>query len=60
MEMARNFLAKEKLLEISDETLDKIILAISEYDLQEVSTEELLKALASKYPEVVEELGSFL
>ncbi len=60
IEMARNYIAKEKLLEISDETLDKIILAISEYDLQEVTTEELLKALASKYPEVMEELGSLL
>jgi digeranylgeranylglycerophospholipid reductase len=59
-EMARNYLAKEKLLEVSDEILDKVISAISEYDLQEISTEELLKALADKYPEVIEELGNFL
>lgn len=60
MEMARNYLAKEKLLEVSDEMLDKVISAISEYDLQEITTEELLKAIASKYPEVIEELGSLL
>lgn len=60
MEMVRNYLAKEKLLEVSDETLDKVISAISQYDLQEISTEELLKALASKYPEIIEELGSLL
>jgi digeranylgeranylglycerophospholipid reductase len=60
MEMARNYLAKEKLLEVSDETLDKVISAIAEYDLKEISTEELLKALASRYPEVIEEIGSFL
>jgi digeranylgeranylglycerophospholipid reductase len=59
-EMARNYLAKEKLLEVSDETLDKVISAIAEYDLKEISTEELLKALASRYPEVIEEIGSFL
>ncbi len=55
-EMARNYLAKEKLFEITDETLDKIIGAIAEYDLEEVSTEELLKAVSSKHPEILEEL----
>ncbi|MGA1819424.1 MAG: geranylgeranyl reductase family protein [Thermoplasmatota archaeon] len=60
MEMARNYLAKEKLLEVSDETLDKVISAISEYDLKDISTEELLKALASKYPAVIKELGDLM
>jgi digeranylgeranylglycerophospholipid reductase len=60
MEMVRNYLAKEKLLEVSDDTLDKVIVAISEYDLKEVTTEELLKAITSRYPEVMEELGSLL
>ena len=59
-EMVRNYLAKEKLLEVSDETLDKVISAISEYDLQDISTEELLKAIADKHPEVIEDLGSLL
>jgi hypothetical protein len=40
--------------------LDKVISAIAEYDLKEISTEELLKALASKYPEVIEELGGLI
>jgi len=60
MEMARNYLAKEKMLQVSDETLDKIVSAIAEYDPKEISTEELLKALSSKYPEVMEELGGLL
>jgi len=60
IEMARNYLAKEKLLEVSDETLDKVISAISEYELKEISTQELLKALASKYPEVIRELGDLV
>jgi hypothetical protein len=60
MEMARNYLAKEKLMEVSDETIDKVISAISEYDLQEISTTELLRALADRYPEVIQELGGLL
>ncbi len=56
-EMVRNYLAKEKLLVVSDETLDKVIEAISGYDLSEVNTEELLKAIASRYPEVLEEIS---
>jgi digeranylgeranylglycerophospholipid reductase len=60
MEMARNFLAKEKLIEISDETLNSVVSAISEYDLKEMSTEELLKALKDKHPELVDKIGSFL
>lgn len=60
MEMARNYLAKEKLMEIEDEMLDKVISAISEYDLKEVSTEELMRALATKHPDLIQELGSFL
>ncbi|MGA1848118.1 MAG: NAD(P)/FAD-dependent oxidoreductase [Thermoplasmatota archaeon] len=60
MEMARNYLAKEKMLQVSDKTLDKIVAAIADYDLKEISTEELLKALSSKYPEVMEELGNLL
>jgi digeranylgeranylglycerophospholipid reductase len=55
-EMVRNYLAKEKLFDITDETLDKIIGAIAEYNLEEISTEELLKAVASRYPEILEEL----
>jgi digeranylgeranylglycerophospholipid reductase len=55
-EMARNYLAKEKLFEITDDTLDKIIEAIAEYDLEDITTEELLKAVSSKHPEILEEL----
>jgi digeranylgeranylglycerophospholipid reductase len=55
-EMARNYLAKEKMLSVSDEVLDKVIEAISGYDLRDITTEELLKAVASRYPEVLEEI----
>lgn len=55
-EMVRNYLAKEKLLEMSDEILDKVIEAISGYDLSEISTEELLKAVGARYPEVLTDI----
>ncbi len=55
-EMVRNYLAKEKMLEVSDEVLDKVIEAISEYDLEDITTEELLKAISSKYPEIMNQI----
>ncbi len=60
VEMARNYLAKEKMLQVSDETMDRIVSAIAEYDLEEISTEELLKALVSRYPEIMDELGGLV
>ncbi|MFW3145655.1 MAG: geranylgeranyl reductase family protein [Thermoplasmatota archaeon] len=59
-EMARNYMAKEKLLSISDETLDKIISSVADYDLKDISTEELLKAVISKHPEIMEDLEDLL
>jgi digeranylgeranylglycerophospholipid reductase len=59
-EMVRNYLAKEKMLSISDEVLDKIIIAISEYELEDITTDELLKAIISKYPEVMDDLSDIL
>lgn len=56
-EMIRNYLAKEKMMEVSDEDLDKVIEAISEYDLSEITTEELLKAISAKYPEILENIS---
>ncbi|MBN1390112.1 MAG: NAD(P)/FAD-dependent oxidoreductase [Candidatus Thermoplasmatota archaeon] len=60
MEMARNYIAKEKLLEVSDETLDKVISAISGYDMKDITTEEILRAVGSRYPEVLKVLGGLM
>ncbi|MFO8051048.1 MAG: NAD(P)/FAD-dependent oxidoreductase [Thermoplasmatota archaeon] len=59
-EMARNYLAKEKMLEVPDDVIDKVVLAVSEFDLKEITTEELLKAVASKYPKVMEALDDLI
>jgi len=59
-QMARNYLAKEKLLQVDDNVIDKVLGAISEYDLTELSTEELLKAVAAKYPGVMDGLKGLI
>lgn len=55
-ELVRNYLVKEKFLEFTDSTLDKIIDAISGYDMKEVSTMELINAISDKYPEVIKDI----
>jgi digeranylgeranylglycerophospholipid reductase len=51
----RNWMAKEKLVSLSDDTINKIIDAISEYDIETISVLELMKAVRAKYPELVKE-----
>jgi digeranylgeranylglycerophospholipid reductase len=51
----RNWMAKEKLVSLSDDTINKIIEAISEYDIEKISVLELIKAVKAKYPELVSE-----
>ncbi len=59
-QLVRNYLAKEKLLDLDDDVLDKVIEGLSEYDLGEVSTQELLKGILEKHPELVNELVGLL
>jgi digeranylgeranylglycerophospholipid reductase len=59
-QMLRNFLAKTKALQLSDETFDKLIDAMSTEDLNKVTTWHILKAVEKKYPELVEELKHLL
>jgi digeranylgeranylglycerophospholipid reductase len=56
----RNWLAKEKLCTISDETFDKIIDALQDVRLQKLSVHNILKAVHEKYPEVTKEFEAFL
>ncbi len=56
----RNWLAKEKLVTLSDETFDKIIDALSDVQLQKLSVHNILKAVRDKYPEVTKEFEAFL
>ena len=56
----RNWLAKEKLVTLSDETFDKVIDALSDVRLKKLSVHNILKAVRDKYPEVTKEFEAFL
>ncbi len=56
----RNWLAKEKLVTLSDETFDKIVDALSGVHLQKLNVHNILKAVRDKYPEVTKEFEAFL
>lgn len=56
----RNWMAKEKFTDLPDETINKLIDAIAEYDIEKISVLELLKAIRAKYPELVKEFEDIL
>jgi digeranylgeranylglycerophospholipid reductase len=56
----RNWMAKEKLVKLSDEVLDKIIQALIEVGVEGLSALAILQAVAKRYPELVEEFKEFL
>ncbi len=56
----RNWLAKEKLVSLSDETFDKIIDVLSGVRLEKLNVHNILKAVHTKYPEVTKEFEAFL
>jgi digeranylgeranylglycerophospholipid reductase len=56
----RNWLAKEKLVTLSDETFDKIVDALSGVKLEKLNVHNILRAVREKYPEVTKEFEAFL
>ena len=56
----RNWLAKEKLCSLSDETFDKVVDALQGVKLQKLTVHNILKAVRDKYPEVTREFEEFL
>jgi digeranylgeranylglycerophospholipid reductase len=56
----RNWLAKEKLVSLSDETFDKVIDALAGVRLERLNVHNILKAVRDKYPEVTKEFEAFL
>ena len=50
----RNFMAKEKLATLDDETIDELIKLIMDSDIKEVNVYNLLKVIKEKFPKVVE------
>jgi len=51
----RNWMAKEKLVTLSDETFDKIIATLAEANLDHLSVLNILKVIQDRHPELVEE-----
>ncbi len=56
----RNWLAKEKLVSLSDATFDKVVDALSGVKLEKLNVHNILKAVHEKYPEVTKEFEAFL
>lgn len=50
----RNFMAKEKLATLDDDTIDELIKMIKTTDIGEVNVHNLLKAVKERFPQVVE------
>ncbi len=56
----RNWLAKEKLTTLSDETFDKVVDAISGVRLEKLSVHNILRAVHDKHPEITKEFEALL
>ncbi|MGD9962362.1 MAG: NAD(P)/FAD-dependent oxidoreductase, partial [Thermoplasmata archaeon] len=59
-QLYRNWLAKEKLVTLNDETFDKVIATLNEVGVEKMSTFAILKAVKTRYPELVKEFEEFL
>ena len=53
-ELARHYLIKERLIRVDDETISKVLRAVSELGVEQLSTPVVLDAIRSKYPEVLQ------
>jgi digeranylgeranylglycerophospholipid reductase len=56
----RNWMAKEKVQKLSDETFDTLIGLLNEVDMQNISVFNILKAIREKAPELVKEFEDLL
>ncbi len=56
----RNWLAKEKLARLSDDTLDKLVESLSDAGVEKLSVLAILQAVQRKYPELVKDFEEFL
>lgn len=56
----RNYMAKEKAVELHDDEFDMVIDALSDEKIEDMSIEAILKAVGEKYPELVESFKDML
>src|SRR5947199_33641 len=59
-ELARHYLIKERLIRIDDETINKVVRAVSEIGAEQLSTPVVLDAIRTKYPEVLKAFDGLL
>ena len=59
-ELARHYLIKERLIRVDDETINKVIRAVSDIDVQRISTQSVLDAIRNRYPEVLQAFDGLL
>jgi len=59
-QLFRNWMAKEKLLTLAPETMDKVVEVLHDADLRKLSINTVLAALQERYPEVVEEFAGLI
>ncbi len=59
-ELARHYLIKERLIRVDDETINKVIRAVSEIGVQRLSTQSVLDAIRNRYPEVLQAFDGLL
>ncbi len=58
--LIRNYWAKEILIQISDDVLNKAADALKDYEFKHINTYEILKAVERRHPEILKELEKFL
>ncbi len=58
--MYRNYIAKEKLLELSDDTINKVIDALQGYEIARITTADILRMVQERYPEIMSEFEDLL
>ena len=56
----RNWYVKEKLASLDDSTLNKLMDAISEVEMKDISVLSILEAVQKKYPELIEEFEDLI
>jgi len=56
----RNWMAKEKLVTLSDETFNKVITTLKEVGVEKMSTYAILKAVEKRHPDLVKEFQDLL
>ncbi len=59
-ELARHYLIKERLIRVDDETINKVVRAVSEIGVQPISTQTVLDAIRTRYPEVLQAFDGLL